>query len=162
MPCNCRQCDCSNRALCYLVQSRLNSLACILDKVADSTLPLSQSLSSLNTNVAANGCGGTGGDGDNGFYVQGASENVNILGDLSGLTVLNLIAPVSVIAFVEYFLCIPGPDASGFCLQCNQIETTPPMICGLVGPAATDSADLMQYVTALAQNLRYWADIYGC
>jgi hypothetical protein len=42
MPCNCRKCDCSNRASCILIENRLKTLACIFDKVADGTISVNQ------------------------------------------------------------------------------------------------------------------------
>lgn len=42
MPCNCRKCDCSNRASCVLIENRLKTLACIFDKVADGTISVNQ------------------------------------------------------------------------------------------------------------------------
>jgi hypothetical protein len=42
MPCNCRRCDCSNRASCLLIEGRLKTLACIFDKVADGTISVDQ------------------------------------------------------------------------------------------------------------------------
>lgn len=42
MPCNCRKCDCSNRASCILIENRLKTLACIFDKVADGTISINQ------------------------------------------------------------------------------------------------------------------------
>jgi len=43
MPCNCKKCDCKNRELCYFIENRFKSLICVFDKLADGSIPITNS-----------------------------------------------------------------------------------------------------------------------
>ncbi len=180
MPCNCRQCDCSDRSLCYLIQSRLKSLACVIDKAVDGTLSAYDQLALLAfTDMKINGCGltvtlsggvdggRTMGDSSKGFLLKGNDGDINIFGSLAGLTLMDFVPQINPAGkpapsgLAVFFVCIPMPDASGFCMQCTAVPTAPELICSLDIPQETP-ADTIKYLAALAQNFRYWADVYGC
>jgi hypothetical protein len=206
MPCNCKQCDCKDRTVCYAIGSRLKALSCLFDKFADGSLSpnIDTVFNVFNveiTNICGNTFGGSGGGGfgggDNpdkrfngstsrdlstaknifsGFLVKGNNRVINILGDLNGLSALDFVPnnfdsnqrdlqdninAIFTSFLAGFSLCIPMPDHTGFCMHCCPVFTFPEIICEVPFPNE-DGSNLSSIFAAIAQNFRYWAEVYGC
>lgn len=160
MPCNCTNCDCQDSTTCYLIQARLNGLACIFDLVAN------------NPNLAGAGGVFSGYTAQsifvcddlqlsNAFTLTSITSTSNVAGlfvDITGVSPSDFIPSVDVLTSVVWVnagICIP--TAVGACMACSSMAIGVNPLCEIT----TESADLANYA-AIAQNLRYIAQLYGC
>ncbi len=175
MPCNCKNCDCKDRRYCYLIENRLNALACIFDAVANGIIATDQEVfaaSGANPGfqpIASDVCQfkvGTASPFSEYFLIPGNGATADFIGlfdDLTTYSPADFVPPSSEIVvsvdatwIQSAAICIPLAT-SGPCVKCTPFVTVASAICDLT----SDTTDLSNYA-AIAQNLRYVANLYGC
>jgi hypothetical protein len=195
MPCNCRECDCQDKRFCFLIENRLNTLACIFDKVADGYLQPDNGYgdqigSNAFTEILSNflqpfynydialypACKYRKVTDVSEFGINEAalfdyykisgndglgSAEISMFEDLTGFLPSNFIPSGEVTNIGDKFLngvsCIPFPSANGACYTCKPLPLPVKAICAI----SSDVSDLSNY-SAIAQNLRYAATLFGC
>lgn len=160
MPCNCRKCDCSDRKACYKIETRLKSLACIFDKVAEGVISQTDAaVFGAFTEDDSPICDGNTLNALFSLYPDTGS-NVLLYSDISAYPPVSFLPESDITEddnLLEAPYCIPLPR--GACQTCNAYLVKVKPICEINSVA--DSANLENYAF-LAQNLRYIASIFGC
>ena len=156
MPCNCRKCDCQDRLLCHVIESRLKSLACVFDHVANGSLAATD-LAFTNFTAVANPICPKASTSLSTLFTL-IEPTISLFNDITGEAASNCIPSANIAtnaAWINTAVCIP--TLNGACYACSSVAGTNVTLCDIT----TDSADATNYA-AIAQNLRYIASVYGC
>jgi len=163
MPCNCRKCDCSDRKNCYVIEARLNAMACVFDAVAGGLIGSSDTTAfvgfqSVNNIVCQGGISSLAET-----YVLTSATSTSIFSTINNTAPLNFLPTTGSLSAGALFLsgvaCIPTQN--GACLTCGSHQAKIATICSMQSSGAVTENDLSAFA-ALAQNLRYAAGILGC
>jgi len=162
MPCNCRKCDCIDRKICYIVEARLNAMACVFDAVAGGLIGSTDPTAFSGFNVLndilcqdyplwlAYELGGN-------FRTYFIFDNIEIGYPPS------LFLPAVSINSGEFFLKGGGclPIQVNACLACNSRLVSISTICSIQSDVSVTQNDLSAFAS-MAQNFRYAASVFGC
>lgn len=163
MSCNCRKCNCQDRKLCFIIENRLKAIACILDKVSEKILDNNNSQIFSNFDAKNDPiCPNDDEKLSDYFVLNKNGENngqfVSLFADhLSSLPASALLPDKSVHIgndWISTVICIPAPI--GACVTCKKLKGCNVAICSI----NSNTCDYSNY-SAIAQNLRYIASVYG-